>query len=329
MNESVMIYLIAFLAFLAVIVFVEGAYLLVRGLHEEGAAKVHQRLRRLSAGGGHGGEKLELMRTRELSELPLVNRLLGLFPRVHALDRMLEQTGSNLTVLKFLMWQLALAVVAVTVLLLLTHRYAPLFILLGIGVGFALPYLYVVRRRLRRHSKLTSQLPDAMDFIARSLRAGNPFSASLRSASQELADPIATEFGVTFDELNYGLDLEDALYNLGERTGSEEMRYFIAAVLIQKTTGGNLSEVLHRIAEVMRARARTYREIAIKAAEMRLSARVLVALPFVVAAAFSVLRPDYLPVLVKEPLGQVIILVQIALMIAGYLVMRHMINFRV
>jgi tight adherence protein B len=144
-----------------------------------------------------------------------------------------------------------------------------------------------------------------------------------------MADPVGPAFGATFDEMNYGLELEDALYNLGDRVGSEEVQYFITAVLIQRTTGGNLADVLNRIAAVMRERARTYREVIIQASEMRLSARVLIALPFVVAGAVSIFNPSYLATLLDEPVGRIIIGVQIVLMIIGYLIIRRMINFRI
>jgi len=144
-----------------------------------------------------------------------------------------------------------------------------------------------------------------------------------------MPDPIGKEFSITFDEMNYGLPMDDALRNLGERTGSEEIHYFITAVIIQRQTGGNLADVLNRIAEVMRSRARTFREINIQAAEMKLSAHVLIGLPFFVAGALSIMNPTYLLVLFAEPAGRVVIGAQLLLMLIGYLVVRRMINFRV
>ena len=105
---------------------------------------------------------------------------------------------------------------------------------------------------------------------------------------RKYADPVGREFAITFDEINYGLEVEDALYNFGERIHSEEVQYFITAVVIQKVTGGNLADVLNRIAEVMRSRVKTYREVDIQASEMRLSANVLIGLPFFVAGAVAI-----------------------------------------
>jgi tight adherence protein B len=184
-------------------------------------------------------------------------------------------------------------------------------------------------RRQRRQKRFTAQLPDTLDYLARSLRAGNPFSASLKAVSRDMPDPIGGELGKTFDEMNYGLDLDDALHNLSARAGNQELDYFITAVLIQRSTGGNLAEVFNRISNVLRSRARMHKEIEIQAGEMKFSARVLIALPFVVAGVVSILNPKYLLVLTQHPVGLVLIGIQILLMVIGYLIMRKMINFKV
>jgi tight adherence protein B len=312
-----------------VVLLLEGIYLLWRALHVEGAQKINQRLRALSAGGSHGKEVLDLVRNRELSSVPILNRWLSAIPRAHAIDRALEQAGMHLTVTRFVGLQLFLALILAIILKLLSPLPVIVIIVISLIAGISLPYFYIIYRRKKRMQRFDEQLPDALDYIARSLRAGNPFSAALKSVSTEMNDPIGTAFGQTFDEMNYGLELEDALYNLGDRVGSEEVQYFITAVLVQRTTGGNLAEVLNRIASVMRERARTFREVIIQASEMRLSARVLIALPFVVAGAVSIFNPGYLASLLDEQLGRLIIGIQIVLMVIGYLVIRRMINFRI
>ncbi|TQV63305.1 MAG: type II secretion system F family protein [Halothiobacillaceae bacterium] len=328
--DSSLVILVSILAFLAVVILVEGLYLLTRSVHEEGAARVQRRLRHLSAGGAHGKDVARhILKGHELSDAPALNRLLVIVPRVHAVDRMLEQSGLDLTVTRYIGIQVLLSLAFFAAALALLHLPAILAALAGLVAGFLLPHLYVTNRQRKRREKLTEQLPDTLDFIARSLRAGNPFSASLKAVSEEMPDPIGKEFSITFDEMNYGLPMDDALRNLGERTGSEEIHYFITAVIIQRQTGGNLADVLNRIAEVMRSRARTFREINIQAAEMKLSAHVLIGLPFFVAGALSIMNPTYLLVLFAEPGGRVVIGAQLLLMLIGYLVVRRMINFRV
>lgn len=327
--ETFITILVSVLAFLAVVLLLEGGYMFWRGLHEEGAQKINQRVRALSAGGAHGKEILDLLRHRELSSVPALNRWLSAIPRAHAIDRVLEQAGSHMTVMRFVGLQIFLALLFGVALSFLTPMHILIIIIISLSAGILLPYLYMIRRKKKRLQRFDEQLPDALDYIARSLRAGNPFSAAMKSVSEEMPDPLGTAFGATFDEMNYGLELEDALYNLGDRIGSEEVQYFITAVLIQRTTGGNLADVLNRIASVMRERAKTYREVLIMAAEMQLSARILIALPFIVAGAVSIFNPGYLATLFDEPLGRIIIGIQIALIIMGYLIIRRMINFRI
>lgn len=330
MDNVYSIYLISFLVFLAVVVLFEGGYLLWRGLHEEGAIKINKRLKMLSAGGAHGKDVLNsLLRQKSFSNVEFVNRLLIRVPRLHSLDRALEQAALPISVGKFLLVQVVLSLAILLALSLISNLPIYVVIFIAVPAGFVLPSLYVLRKRDARQQRFAEQLPEALDFIARSMRAGNPFSASLKAASKELPDPIGTEFGITFDEMNFGLELEDSLHNLGNRTGSDEMHFFITAVLIQRTTGGNLADVLNKIAAVMRARANARREIRILSSEMRMSANVLIGLPFIVAGAISITNPGYLLVLFEHPMGRVIILIQMIFMLVGYLVMRKMINFRI
>lgn len=323
------IYLVTFLIFVAVVIFVEGAYLLWDSIHQTGAVKMQNRLRALSAGGAHGTGATGLLRTKVLSDIPLLNRWLTAIPRVHAIDHMLVQADLNLSVMKFFGIQAATAVVSLGILQLFSKLPLSLAIVSALIMGVSIPYLYVVRLGSRRRERFIRQFPDALDFMARSLRAGNPFAASIRIASEEMPDPVSKEFGIMFDEMNYGLDLEDALHNFSSRIDCEETRYFVTAVTIQKVTGGNLADVLNKISEVMRERVKTKNEIQVQAAEMRLSAYVLLALPFVVAAAVLLFNPGYFKPLLQHPMGLVIIGVQIVLMVVGYVVVRRMIHFRI
>lgn len=329
MNSPYIIYFISFLAFIAGLGLVQALYLFWRSMNVAETVKINRRLKAMSAGGAHGRDVLQTIRKKQLSTVPFLDRILTSVPRFQALDRLIEQSGVNITLMRFLSVQFGLTLVLLLILTLLFNLVilASLVVALIIGIGF--PSLYIIRKRIARHRKFTNQLPDALDYLARSMRAGNPFMASLKAASKEMPAPTGDEFGITFDELNYGLDLEDALFNLGERTGNEEMHFFITAVLIQKSTGGNLADVLNRIASVMRARAVTYRDIKILAAEMRYSAKVLIALPFFVAGVLSITNPTYLTILFENELGLIVIGLQIFFMVVGYYVIHKMVNFRV
>lgn len=323
------VYLISFLVFIAVITLIEGAYMLWRALHDEGMVKMSRRLKSLSAGGERHRDVVDILKRREMSGIPFINRVLIAIPRLHALDRALEQSGVEMSVSRFLLIQLASTGLFVLFFSLLLNLIIYLAVPFGLLLGFGIPSLALMKMRANRARLFTTQLPDTLDYIARSLRAGNPFSASLKSVSKEMPDPIGIEFGITFEEMNYGLEFEEAMVNMGKRTGSEEMNYFITAVLIQRTTGGNLADMLNNLAEVMRARASTYREIDILAAEMKMSANVLILLPFLVAAVLFFGSPGYLDVLFETVFGNFLILVQLMLIALGYYVIRKMIHFRV
>lgn len=323
------IYLISFVAFVTALALVQGLYLLWQSLNVERAVRVNRRLRNLSAAGVTREQALSLLQQRALSDVPAINRVLLRIPRAHVVDRMLEQSGIDITVSRYLLIQAMLSLLFGLLLYLLTSGSLFVIIPIALLAGFFLPYSYVMRHRHRRLDQLLQQLPDAMDFIARSLRAGNPFTASLRSAAEQLPEPTAGEFRTTFEEMNFGLDVEAAMHNLGERVGSDELRYFITAVLIQRTTGGNLAEVLNRISAVMRSRESTRREVRILAAEMKYSANVLVALPFIVAGALALLNPGYLVTLFESELGLSIIGLQLLLMAVGYAVVQKMVDVRV
>ncbi|MEA1988520.1 MAG: type II secretion system F family protein [Pseudomonadota bacterium] len=328
-NEIYIIYLISFLTFIGVIILIEAGYLLIRSVREEGALKTNRRLKLLSAGDADRKEVLNLLRRDKLSSIGILNRVLSKIPRIRVVDRMLVQSGLTLTVTRYILLQLIFMVIITLALVYGADFHILIVLVIAIPLGLSLPAIYVSVKRKERLAKFTMQLPDTLDYIARSLRAGNPFSATLKGVANEMPDPTGTEFGVAFDEMNYGVELEDALHHLGKRSGCEEMNMFVTAVLIQRSTGGDLADVLNRIATVMRARSSVMREAAILSSEMRLSAIVLIALPIVVAAAIGIMNPDYLVVLIDNPVGQTVILIQLVLMAVGYLIMQRMINFHV
>jgi tight adherence protein B len=328
MDEISSVYLISALAFVAIIALIEGGYLLWRSLNIPAALRVSRRLHQLSAAGTSARDTLSILRGDNLSDIPIVSRILAHIPRVRRIDSLLEQSGSTMTVARFLLIQLMLSLALVLLLLLMS---TPLWIglVVGVVIGTTLPAMWFNRRRDKRRALFTAQLPDTLDFLSRSLRAGNPLVASFKSVAENMPEPSASEFALTFNELNFGIDLHDAMDHLARRTGSEEMHYFVTAVLIQRSTGGNLAEILSSLAAVMRSRTSTYREIRILAAEMRFSANVLVALPFIVAAAVSLISPGYLSVLFTTDLGMMVIGAQLFLMGVGYWIVHRMINFRV
>lgn len=329
MSSELARYLVLLFAFLAALALCDAASGLWADLNLRRKRRVSQRLRALAPAGLAPEQEVSLLREVRLSELPALHRLLARVPVLQRCHDMLEQAGVNTSVARFLATQVIVALLVGIGLRVLTPAPLPVVALLAITLGAGLPWLQVKRRKAARLQRFSELLPDTMDYLARSMRAGNPFTASLRNAAREMPEPVAGELGTCFEEMNFGIDLEQALRHLGERTGSEELRYFITAVLIQRTSGGNLAEVLTRIAAVLRSRAAMQREIQAISAEMAYSAKVLIALPFVMALALSVLNPGYLHVLIEYRLGIVMLAVQAFLMLVGTYVIRQMINFRV
>ena len=317
----------AVLAFLAVVLAVEAVYLLWSSHHGKDVKRMDERIRALSAGGNVSSQQLSILKQRMLSESPFVTQLLLRIPRVHALDRQLQQSGLKWSVARFVTYTLLCAVLGALggfVLLL----PAPVIGVFAV-VASLLPTLILRRKRTKRVLQLERQLPDAADLIARALRAGHSFPAALGMVGEELPNPLGGEFALVFDEINYGVSMSDALLNMVNRVPVEDLRYFVIAVLIQREAGGNLAEILGSIAGIIRERLKLLGKVRVLSAEGRLSAWVLGVLPFAILGLLSVLNPGYISVFWKDPAGPQIAGVAIAMMLFGILWMRKVVRIRV
>lgn len=329
MSGQYAIYVISAAAFLSIVALIDALYVYWRGLNLPGRNKVDKRLHELYAGGIDREEALSLLRNQQISSNESLDAIYSSIPRLVVLHRFIEQSGLHLSVSGFLLMEVVLACVFSSFLYFFTQIGIFVALALGGALGLYLPYMIVKHKRNQRTDLLKKQLPEALDYIARSLRAGNPFSATIKQVSVEMPEPISVEFGITFDEINFGLDLNHALHGLHERTQIEEVRYFVAAVLLQRDTGGNLGEVLNRIAAIIRSRSSTKQEIKILSAEMKQSANVLLCLPFFVAAAIWFMNPKYFLPLIQHEAGWYVIGAQGFLMLCGYLIVQKLVSFRV
>lgn len=320
-------YLFATLIFLAVVLLIEGAYLVWNSSKGPEAERIARRLRTMSAG-SHGSEQnISIIKERMLSKTPMMQRLLLQVPRVGAMDRLLQQSGVTWSVSDFL--GLTFASFLVT---LLAVSYLPMswpFRLLVAGVVALLPYLYVIRAKAKRLDRIEQQLPDAMDLMGRALRAGHAFPTSLKMVGDEMSDPIAAEFRIAFDEVNFGIAMPEALMNLATRVPSTDLRYFVIAVLIQRETGGNLSELLASISAIIRERLKLMGQVKVLSAEGRMSAWVLGLLPFGAALMIQLTNPKFLEILYTDPGGRKMLAVVGVMMVLGILAMRKIIHIRV
>ena len=203
-----------------------------------------------------------------------------------------------------------------------------LSIALGLIVG-VLPIFYLNVKKNMRMRKFQAQLPESLDLMARSLRAGHAFSIGMKLAAEEFEDPLGTEFGLTLDEINFGLGVPEALKNLVSRVDCQDLNFFVIAVILQRETGGNLAEVMENIAYLIRERFKLYGQIKTLAAEGKLSMYVLLALPFFVVAVLYFSNSNYIIKLFTDPVGKIMCGFALVMMVIGAIVMRRMVDIKV
>ena len=315
------------LAFIALVLLLEGLYLTWNAYRGPEAKRIERRLRAMSAGGS-GGAEASILKQRLLSEAPALQRwVLGL-PRIGELDKLLQQSGSTWSVTVFVVITLIVGIGAFVLVSFVPLLHWAFCALAAVGAA-ALPLLLILRKRHKRMQHIEQQLPDALDLISRALKAGHAFPSGLQMVSEEAKDPIAGEFRIVHDEVNFGVAVPTALMNLANRVPSTDMRYFIIAVLIQRETGGNLTELLGNISTLIRERLKLLGKVRVLSAEGRMSAWILCALPFVLAGVINVIHPKFMAVLWTDPMGLKMIYAALLMMVLGALWMRKIIRIRV
>lgn len=320
-------YIFGTLIFIAVVLFIEGVYLSWNSSKGPEAERVARRLRVMSAGGHGGDQEITIIKERLLSKTPTMQRMLLMIPRVGTLDRLLQQSGLSWSVAEFC----AMSVLAFLAALFAGSYFAlPLLLRLALaGAVATLPFLHVVRAKGKRLVRIEQQLPDALDLMGRAMRAGHAFPTALKMVGDEMNDPLASEFRAAFDEVNFGISMQDALMNLATRVPSTDLRFFVIAVLIQRETGGNLSELLASISTIIRDRIKLLGQIRVLSAEGKLSAWILTLLPFGAAMMIQLMNPKFLEVLYTDPAGLKMLAVVGVMMLLGILAMRKIIRIRV
>jgi tight adherence protein B len=312
--------------FIAVVLLLEGGYVLWRDYKSPEVQRLERRLRVLSAG-RHGSEVVQLLKQRNLSDAPWLDRLLVSIPRISGFDRWLQQSGMETSVGRFL--SLTALAFATPFFLCLLFRY-PLGLSLIFGlIGACVPILVHANLRSKRMHRFDEQLPDALDLISRALRAGHAFPSALQMVATEAQDPVASEFQTTSEEINYGVAAGDAMLNLATRVPSMDLRYFVIAVLLQRETGGNLAELLDNLSGLIRSRFKLMGRVRVLAAEGKLSAYILVALPFATALLIYMVNPKFLSLLWTDPAGSKLAGVALAMMVVGAFWMSRIVKIRV
>jgi tight adherence protein B len=315
------------LVFVTVLLMIEGLYLLWRSYKGPGARKIEKRLQAFSAAADRT-QQAHLVKERMLSEVPWMQRMLLTLPRAHRLDRFILQAGLDWTVSSFLLACGAFGAFAFFVTAWVGRQSMLLALAAGVCAAM-LPVLYLQRQRSRRLARMERQLPDALDLVTRALRAGHSFASGVQMIGEEMADPIATEFRMVADEVNFGVSLQQALTNLSERVPLTDLRYFVVAVLIQRDSGGNLTEVLGNLSKLIRDRLKLLARVRVLSSEGRLSAWILGLMPFALAALMNIFNPEFMAPLWTDPIGQTVIKYMLGLMLVGIVLLRKLVKIRV
>jgi len=207
-------------------------------------------------------------------------------------------------------------------------EFRPFVFLPALGAG-ALPLLYVLRVRKKRLRRFEEIFPESLEFVARSMRAGHAFSVSLEMIHREFQEPLAGEFRRTFEEHNLGLPLDMALLKLAKRVPSLDVHFFVSAVLLQKRTGGNLAEILDKLAYVIRERFKLRGKIRAISAHGRMTGLALTCIPLVVALLMFYVNPDYVRFFIADSTGRIMMGVAIGLQLLGYAIIRKIVSIEV
>lgn len=316
----------AVLIFVAVLLGIEGFYAAWAKRHGAHARKLRGRLRALAREPGGDGQP-SLLKQRALSASPWLHSILARTPGVAALDRAISQAGLSWTAAGVLTTSLTAACTGWLLVDALTHRV--LFATLAAAVCALAPLAVVVRRRGKRLAHIEQQLPDALDLLTRALRAGHAFNASIKMAAEELAEPIAGEFRLVHDEVNFGVSMQEALTHLSERVPLTDVRYFLVAVLVQRESGGNLTEILGNLSRLIRERAKLLARVRVLSSEGRMSAWVLGLLPFVLGGGLYLANPKFMGTMVTDPLGIAMTQWLLVMMFCGVLILRRIVRLRV
>jgi tight adherence protein B len=291
------------------------------------ARKTEKRLRALSATFDNS-RRAQLLKQRMLSAVPAFERLLQSFPRIRRLELWILQAGLEWTVSMLLLSCALSGVVGCMLVTVLAHQ-SLLAGLAGGAMSACAPALYVEYKRHRRLSRIEQQLPEALDLLIRALRSGHAFPSGLRMIGEEMPEPIANEFRVVHDEINFGVSLQQALTNLTVRIPSTDLRYFTVAVLIQRDSGGNLTEILGNLSRLIRDRFKLMAKVKVLSSEGRLSAWILVIMPFALAGLMNAMNPIFMAPLWNDPIGLMILKYTLILMAIGIVILNKIVKIRV
>jgi tight adherence protein B len=306
-----------------------GAYALIAYLPGMMARReLDRRLRDVSTPfGGDAMPEAGIVKRVAEGPLPAFDKIMSRTQAGSWLARLIEQSGTTVTPSAIIVLSLFLSILVGFVALMFVR--VPLSPIFGGLLGAFLPFAWLRHRRSSRMKKFEEQFPEALDLLSRAIRAGHAFQTAMGMVAEELKDPVGPEFKKAFEQQNFGLPLKEALNNMSDRMPLLDVRFFVTAVVIQRETGGNLSEILDNLAHVVRERFKILRQVRVHTAHGRFTGWVLLALPATLAVALSFIAPDQMNLLFREHMGQVMITGAIVMQTVGYLWIRQVIKIEV
>jgi tight adherence protein B len=316
----------AALAFAAVAL---GTVALVLVLETAAAARRRRDiLRRLRPDSEFAGDPLaqELIRKGDL-DVSALERTLSKLPRLRDASFLLQQAHVKWTVTTYLLLTVGSAVAFGLFITMVAHHV--LWGALAALLGALLPDAYLRQKKKARLRKFEEQFPESVDLLGRAIRAGHPLSSGMRMVADEAPEPNASEFRQVFEEQRFGLPFEDALISMSDRIDLVDVRIFVTAVLIQRDVGGNLAEILDKIAMTVRARFTIRRQLRVYTAQGRLSGYVLAALPIFMAIVLFFLNREYIMILREHALGQLLVIIAVIMQIIGFLWIRRIVDIEI
>jgi tight adherence protein B len=320
--DPITIAVVAFLAVAGV-----ATIIVVFVLRDQDRGRAAERLDALVGKGGRRESASDLLLKQAMLEVDKKNILDVLTPKFLSMERVFEQADANIKPSALFAIAIGLTMVGGMLSALITKSMyvAPV----GGAVFFGIPWLWLWNKRRARLKKFAGQLPDALELVARALRAGHSLAAGLHVVAEEMPAPIAKEFGRVYEEQNLGIPLEEALRAICERVPNLDLRFFVTSVAIQRQTGGDLAEILDKIGHVIRERYKILGQVKALTAEGRLSGLVLVALPFGLFLMMLHTKPDYISLLWTDPLGVKMSIFALVLQIIGAWAIKKIVDIKV
>ena len=320
--------LIIFIVFVFIAAFftIEALYYLWVGKYGAESSRLKRRLDVIS---DHDSDSIShyqsILKARYENNTGLTKFIFNL-PFAEDLEMLIMQSGKIWPISQFLQYVAIAGIVGLLLSIILGLNIVISAVL--IFVASLLPIFYLTKERSKRFAKFEEQLPEAIDSICRSLRAGHAFTSAFGMVGEEFPDPIAAEFRTTMEENNLGVNFYDAMQNLAKRIPLTDLRFFVVAVLVQRETGGNLTEILSSISQVIRDRFKLFRHVKVVSAEGRMSAWVLCSMPFVMMLVLSVTNKNYSEIMFGSPTGQYVLKIASVLMIVAIIWIRSVIKIK-